>query len=147
MEKDKNQIGHNSNLLIEDAFKETIKDAYKSSVEAGRLALKLWSKFSSIVNKTEPLTDQQRDWNYNVDKYNEWVMQQDPNPATNKKRLRKKYKARKLTAAEMFKVHDDFEHDLQKLHELSEDPAAYLRGSEDPRIEEIIEEADSEKNI
>ena len=147
MEKDKNQIGHNSNLLIEDAFKETIKDAYKSSVEAGRLALKLWGKFSTIVNKTEPLTDQQRDWNYNVDKYNEWVMQQDPNPATNKKRLRKKYKARKLTAAEMFKVHDDFEHDLQKLQELSEDPAAYLRGSEDPRIEEIIEEADNEKNV
>ena len=29
MEKKKSDIGHNSNLLIEDAFKETIKDAEK----------------------------------------------------------------------------------------------------------------------
>ena len=147
MEKNKSDIGHNSNLLLEDALKETIKDAYKSSVEAGYLALKLWNKFSTIVSKTEPLTDRQRDWNYNVDKYNDWVMQQDPNPATNKKSLRKKYKARKLTAAEMFKVHDEFEQDLQKLHELAEDPAAYLRGSENPFIEEIIEEANNEKKV
>ena len=63
MEKNKSDIGHNSNLLLEDALKETIKDAYKSSVEAGYLALKLWNKFSTIVSKTEPLTDRQRDWN------------------------------------------------------------------------------------
>ena len=143
--KQHSEIGHNSNLLLEDALRETIKDAYKSSVEAGYLALKLWSKFSTIVNQREELTDQQRDWNFKADQYNDWVMQQDPNPATNKKKLRKKYKARKLTDAEMVKVHADFEDDLQRLHDLAEDPAAYLRGSENPFIEEIIEEANSEK--
>ena len=145
--KQNSEIGHNSNLLIEDALKETIKDAYKASVEAGWLALKLWDKFSSIATKTEPLTTAQENWNFNVDKHNAWIMQHDPNPATNKKRLRKKYKPRKLTAEEMFKIHNDFKHDLQKLQELSEDPAAYLRGSENPFIEEIIAEADSEKNV
>jgi hypothetical protein len=147
MEKNKSDIGHNSNLLLEDALRETIKDAYKSSVEAGYLALKLWGKFSQVINQCTELTDKQRDWNYNVDKYNDFVMQNDPNPATNKKRLRKKYKTRKLTNAELIKLHADFEDDLQKLHELSEDPAAYLRGSENPFIEEIIEEANNEKKV
>ena len=59
MDKNKSDIGHNSNLLLEDALKETIKDAYRSSRAAARLALKLWSKFSTIVNQTEPLTDKQ----------------------------------------------------------------------------------------
>ena len=49
MEKDKNQIGHNSNLLLEDALKETIKDAYRSSRAADKFCLKLWSKFNQFV--------------------------------------------------------------------------------------------------
>ena len=36
MEKKKSDIGHNSNLLIEDAFKETIKDAYKAYLIANK---------------------------------------------------------------------------------------------------------------
>ena len=147
MEKKKSDIGHNSNLLIEDAFKETIKDAYKSSRKASDLALNMWLKLSCLFHRTAALTREQENWNFGADKHNRIMMQKNPNPATNKKRLRKKYKARKLTAAEMFKVHDEFEQDLQKLHELAEDPAAYLRGSENPFIEEIIEEANNEKKI
>ena len=46
----------------------------------------------------------------------------------------------------MFKVHQDFEQGLEQLHELSEDPAAYLGGSENPFIVEIIKEVNNEKN-
>ena len=147
MQKDKSDIGHNSNLLLEDAFKETLKDAFKASRAADKFCLKLWSKFNQFVKGEAELTEKQLNWNFHVDNHNNWIMDIDPNPATNKKRLRKKYKARKLTAAEMFKVHDEFEQDLQKLHELAEDPAAYLRGSENPFIEEIIEEANNEKKV
>ena len=139
-DKQHSEIGHNSNLLLEDALKETLRDAFESSKAAGSLALKLWGSFETIVSQLEPLTDQQREWNFRAEKYNEWVMQQDPNPATNKKRLRKKYKPRKLTNAELIKLHAEFEDDLQKLHELAEDPAAYLGGSEHPLLKEVTDE-------
>ena len=140
MEKNNSDIGHNSNLLLEDALKETLRDAYQSSRAAGNLALKLWCKFSQVVGQCTELSDKQKDWNSTVDRYNDWVMQQDPNPATNKKRLRKKYKPRKLTNAELIKLHAEFEDDLQKLHELAEDPAAYLGGSEHPLLKEVTDE-------
>jgi len=93
------------------------------------------------------LTDKQREWNFMAHQYNDWVMQQDPNPATNIKKFRKLYKPKKLTDAEMFKVHQDFEQGLEKLNELAEDPAAYFRGSENPFIEELIKEVDDEEKF
>ena len=92
MEKNRREIGHNSNLLIEDAFKDTLKDAYRSSVKASDAALNLWLKLSNLFKREAALTKEQENWNFNVDRHNEFIMKHDPNPATNKKDLRKKYK-------------------------------------------------------
>ena len=62
MEKE-NNIGHNSNLLIEDAFKETIKDAYKAS-RAAVLALKMWLNANQFHRRQ--LTRKQQNWNFHA---------------------------------------------------------------------------------
>jgi hypothetical protein len=145
MEKNKSDIGHNSNLLLEDALKETLTDAYKSSKKAGDLALNMWIKLSDLFKRQEPLTKEQENWNFNVDKYNDFIMKQDPNPATNKKKLRKKYKPRKLTQDEAHDLYKEMDRDFNELFELSGDAAAYLGGSEHPLLKEIVKECDDDK--
>ena len=140
MEKNKNQIGHNSNLLLEDAFKETLKDAYKASRAADKFCLKLWSKFNQFVKGEAELTEKQLNWNFHVDNHNNWIMDIDPNPATNKKRLRKKYKPAKLSKEEKQQLQKEIEKDFEQLWELSSDPAAYMSGSEHPLMKEVTDE-------
>jgi|TARA_A100001391_G_scaffold26763_2_gene14458 hypothetical protein len=140
MEKDKNQIGHNSNLLLEDAFKETLKDAYKASRAADKFCLKLWSKFNQFVKGEAELTEKQQNWNFHVDTHNNWIMDIDPDPRTNKKRLRKKYKPAKLSKAEKQQLQKEIEKDFEQLWELSSDPAAYMSGSEHPLMKEVTDE-------
>ena len=140
MEKDKNKIGHNSNLLLEDAFKETLKDAYKASRAADKFCLKLWSKFNQFVKGEAELTEKQQNWNFHVDTHNNWIMDIDPDPRTNKKRLRKKYKPAKLSKAEKQQLQKEIEKDFEQLWELSSDPAAYMSGSEHPLMKEVTDE-------
>ena len=140
MEKDKNQIGHTSNLLLEDAFKETLKDAYKASRAADKFCLKLWSKFNQFVKGEAELTEKQQNWNFHVDTHNNWIMDIDPDPRTNKKRLRKKYKPAKLSKAEKQQLQKEIEKDFEQLWELSSDPAAYMSGSEHPLMKEVTDE-------
>ena len=140
MEKDKNQIGHNSNLLLEDAFKETLKDAYKASRAADKFCLKLWRKFNQFVKGEAELTEKQQNWNFHVDTHNNWIMDIDPDPRTNKKRLRKKYKPAKLSKAEKQQLQKEIEKDFEQLWELSSDPAAYMSGSEHPLMKEVTDE-------
>ena len=140
MEKNKNQIGHNSNLLLEDAFKETLKDAYKASRAADKFCLKLWSKFNQFVKGEAELTEKQLNWNFHVDNHNNWIMDIDPNPATNKKRLRKKYKPAKLSKDEKQQLQQEIAKDFEQLWELSSDPAAYMSGSEHPLMKEVTDE-------
>ena len=140
MEKDKNQIGHNSNLLLEDAFKETLKDAYKASRAADKFCLKLWSKFNQFVKGEAELTEKQQNWNFHVDTHNNWIMDIDPDPRTNKKRLRKKYKPAKLSKDEKQQLQKEIEKDFEQLWELSSDPAAYMSGSEHPLMKEVTDE-------
>ena len=147
MEKKNSDIGHNSNLLIEDAFKETLRDAYRSSKKASDMALHLWGKFEDFFNKEAPLTKQQINWNINVDKYNDWVMQNDPNPATNKKRLRKKYKPKKLTQSEAIALYKEMDREFNELFELSGYTIALFGGSEHSQLEEIAEEVHDEEKF
>ena len=140
MQKNKSDIGHNSNLLLEDAFKETLKDAFKASRAADKFCLKLWSKFNQFVKGEAELTEKQLNWNCNVDSHNNWIMDIDPNPATNKKRLRKKYKPAKLSKDEKQQLQKEIEKDFEQLWELSSDPAAYMRGSEHPLMREVTDE-------
>jgi hypothetical protein len=150
MEKNKSNIGHNSNLLIEDAIKNDVReilvDACRSSKRASDMALHMWIKFSDLFKKESPLTKEQINWNLNVDKYNDWVMQQDPNPATNKKKLRKKYKPRKLTSDEAYDLYKQMDREFNELFDLSGDTIALFRGSENSQLEEIATEVDCEKN-
>ena len=140
MQKDKSDIGHNSNLLLEDALKETLKDAFKASRAADKFCLKLWSKFNQFVKGEAELTEKQLNWNFHVDNHNNWIMDIDPDPRTNKKRLRKKYKPAKLSKAEKQQLQKEIEKDFEQLWELSSDPAAYMRGSEHPLMREVTDE-------
>ena len=140
MQKNKSDIGHNSNLLLEDAFKETLKDAYKASRAADKFCLKLWSKFNQFVKGEAELTEKQQNWNFHVDTHNNWIMDIDPDPRTNKKRLRKKYKPAKLSKAEKQQLQKEIEKDFEQLWELSSDPAAYMSGSEHPLMKEVTDE-------
>ena len=140
MEKDKNQIGHNSNLLLEDALKETLKDAFNASKDADKFCLKLWSKFNQFVKGEAELTEKQQNWNFHVDTHNNWIMDIDPDPRTNKKRLRKKYKPAKLSKEEKQQLQQEIEKDFEQLWELSSDPAAYMSGSEHPLMKEVTDE-------
>ena len=148
MEKNRSEIGHNSNLLLEDAIKndlrDILKDAARSSKKASDLALNMWVRLSDLFQRQEPLTKEQESWNFKVDKYNEWVMQQDPNPVTNKKQLRKKYKPRKLNQQEAYDFYKQMDRDFNELFELSGDAIALFRGSEHSQLEEIAEEVDDE---
>jgi hypothetical protein len=150
MEQKNSNIGHNSNLLIEDAIKNDVReilvDACRSSKRASDMALNMWIKFSDLFKKESPLTKEQINWNLNVDKYNEWVMQQDPNPATNKKKLRKKYKPRKLTSDEAYDLYKQMDREFNELFDLSGDTIALCRGSENSELEQIAAEVDCEKN-
>ena len=140
MKKNRREIGHNSNLLLEDAFKETLKDAYKASRAADKFCLKLWSKFNQFVKGEAELTEKQQNWNFHVDTHNNWIMDIDPDPRTNKKRLRKKYKPAKLSKAEKQQLQKEIEKDFEQLWELSSDPAAYMSGSEHPLMKEVTDE-------
>ena len=140
MQKDKSDIGHNSNLLLEDALKETLNDVFKSSKAADEFCLKLWRKFNQFVKGEAELTEKQLNWNCNVDDHNNWIMDMDPNPTTNKKKLRKKYKPAKLSKDEKQQLQQEIEKDFEQLWELSSDPAAYMRGSEHPLMREVTDE-------
>ena len=149
MEKNRREIGHNSNLLLEDAIKNDVReilvDAARSSKKASDMALQLWLQLRDLFNRQEPLTKEQENWNFNVDKHNEFIMKHDPNPATNKKHLRKKYKPRKLTSDEAYDLYQRMDRDFNELFELSGDTIALFRGSEHSQLEEIAKEVDDEK--
>ena len=74
-----------------------------------------------------------------------FIMKHDPNPATNKKHLRKKYKPRKLTQDEAYDLYQRMDRDFNELFDLSGDPIALFRGSEHSQLEEIAKEVDDEK--
>ena len=151
MEKNRSEIGHNSNLLIEDAIKndvrDILKDAARSSKKASDLALRMWIKLSSLFNREHHLTPQEQNWNVNVDKYNDFVMQNDPNPATNKKRLRKKYKPKKLTQSAAINLYKEMDREFNELFELSGDTISLFRGSDHSQLEEIAEEVHDEEKF
>ena len=107
--KHTNGIGHNSKLnevdyygqpVITAAVLELVKEAKKAAAEALEMLQEVQVKYVSAFKGERPLTKKQEDWNYNVDKYNDWIMDTHPNSKTNKKYLRKKYKPEKLSMAE-----------------------------------------------
>ena len=116
-----NGIGHNSNFTEEVAYYgqppitkatlELVREAKKTAAEALEMLQEVKVKYVSAFKGERPLTKKQEDWNYNVDKYNDWIMDNNPNSKTNTKHLRKKYKPEKLSMADR---HEQF-HEAQKL--------------------------------
>ena len=115
-----NGIGHNSNFNevdyygqppITKATLELVREAKKTAAEALEMLQEVQVKYVSAFKGERPLTKKQEDWNYNVDRYNDWIMETHPNSKTNTKHLRKKYKPEKLSMADR---HEQF-HEAQKL--------------------------------
>ena len=94
------------------AINEMFKDIKVFAEKAELYYFDMSAKVKQIVTGNAPLTEQQENWNYNVDGYNDWIMKTNPNPAKNKKHLRKKYKPRKLAKHEIDELKKDLQTDL-----------------------------------
>ena len=87
MEEDKRRIGDNSkedkytSLLFEkEAVSEMMQDMKGFAKEAEQLIYKLSDALTKVTTGKDSLTDKQENWNLNVDKYNDWIMEQNPDP-------------------------------------------------------------------
>ena len=96
-DKVKRGLGDNSknnsdyiSMYEKNAVKEMMTDMKKFAKEAFDMIYKIGNKVDKLRTGEDELTKEQENWNFNVDNYNKFVMQHDPNPTTNKKRLRKK---------------------------------------------------------
>ncbi len=94
------------------AINSMFKDIKEMAERAEQYYFEISAKLKQVVTGNAPLTKKQENWNYNVDGYNDWIMKTNPNPAKNKKHLRKKYKPRKLAKHEIDELKKDLQTDL-----------------------------------
>ena len=139
MDNDKRRIGDNSkedkytSLLFEkEAVSEMMQDMKGFAKEAEQLIYKLSDALTKITTGKDSLTDKQKNWNYNVDKHNEWIMEQIPDPKANKKRLRTKYKPAKLAGDEIAEIKESMSYDLDIMIERVLDVSSTVNAYEDP---------------
>ncbi len=98
-DKVKRGLGDNSknnsdyiSMYEKGAVKEMMKDMGELAKDAFKRIYSVHKNMQKLTSGEDELTKEQENWNFNVDTYNDWVMKMDPNPTTNKKKLRKKYK-------------------------------------------------------
>ena len=139
MDNDKRRIGDNSkedkytSLLFEkEAVSEMMQDMKGFAKEAEQLIYKLSDALTKVTTGKDCLTDKQEDWNLNVDKHNDWIMEQIPDPKANKKRLRIKYKTAKLSRDEVINLHTSMSNDLDVMIERVTDVSATVDAYQDP---------------
>ena len=94
------------------AINSMFKDIKEFAKNAEDYYFQISAKLKQVVTGLAPLTKKQENWNYNVDTYNDWIMETQPNPAQNKKYLRKKYKQRKLAKHEIDELKSEIQKDL-----------------------------------
>ena len=99
------------------AINSMFKDIKEFAKNAEDYYFEISAKLKQVVTGLAPLTDKQENWNYNVDKYNDWIMETQPNPAANKKHLRKKYRQRKLAKHEIDELKSEIQKDLDNQFE------------------------------
>ena len=75
------------------------------------------------------------------------VMKMDPNPTTNKKKLRKKYKPAKLSKVELAEVGQSIERDIDRVVETVTDIEGTVNAYEDPDTFQEWIEAEKEKEV
>ena len=82
MDNNKRGIGDNStegkftSIFEKEAVSEMMRDMKGFAKEAEQLIYKLSDALKKVTTGKDSLTDKQENWNLNVDKYNDWIMEQ-----------------------------------------------------------------------
>ena len=106
---------NNSNYISmyeKNAVKEMMKEMGEFAKDAFKHVYSIHKNMMKLTSGEDELSEKQENWNFNVDKYNDWVMQHDPNPKSNSRKLRKKYKPEKLTKRDLADVTESIDRDL-----------------------------------
>ena len=138
-DKVKRGLGDNSknnsdyiSMYEKNAVKEMMTDMKKLAKEAFRMIYRIGNQVDKLRTGEDELSEKQENWNFNVDKYNEWVMQHDPNPKSNSKKLRKKYKPEKLSKRDLADVTESIDRDLDLAIEAITDIEGTVNSYQDP---------------
>ena len=138
-DKVKRGLGDNSknnsdyiSMYEKNAVKEMMTEMKKLAKEAFDLIYIIGKNVNKLRTGEDELPENQENWNFNVDKYNEWVMQQDPNPKSNSKKLRKKYKPEKLSKRDLANVTESIDRDLNLAIEAITDIEGTVNSYQDP---------------
>jgi hypothetical protein len=153
-DKVKRGLGDNSknnsdyiSMYEKNAVKEMMTEMKKLAKEAFDMIYKIGNQVDKLRTGEDELTKEQENWNFNVDNYNKFVMQHDPNPTTNKKRLRKKYKPTKLSKLELAEVGKSIEDDIGRVVDTVTDIEGTVNAYEDPDAFQEWIEAEKEKEV
>jgi hypothetical protein len=138
-DKVKRGLGDNSknnsdyiSMYEKNAVKEMMKEIGEFAKDTCNILYRIHNHMQKIKSGEDNLTEKQQNWNINVDNYNDFVMQHDPNPRTNRKRLRKKYKPAKLSKVEIAEVVKDINNELDRATEAVTDIEGTVNAYEDP---------------
>ena len=153
-DKVKRGLGDNSknnsdyiSMYEKNAVKEMMTEMKKLAKEAFDLIYIIGKNVNKLRTGEDELPEKQENWNFNVDKYNEWVMGLDPNPSTNRKRLRKKYKPAKLSKVELAEVGKSIEDDIGRVVDSVTDIEGTVNAYEDSDTFQEWIEAEKEKEV
>ena len=153
-DKVKRGLGDNSknnsdyiSMYEKNAVKEMMTDMKKLAKEAFRMIYRIGNQVDKLRTGEDELSEKQENWNFNVDTYNDWVMQHDPNPATNKKKLRKKYKPAKLSKLQLAEVGKSIEEDIARVVDTVTDIEGTVNAYEDPDTFQEWIETEKEKEV
>jgi len=141
MENDKRRIGDNSkeaedkftSLFEKEAVSEMMIDIKSFAKETEEYICKMSATIRQVLSGTAQLTEKQEQWNHNVDNYNDWVMDLDPNPKTNKKRLRVAYKPKKLSVNEIRGLQQGMQDDLDLMVDTATNISATVNAYQDDK--------------
>ena len=153
-DKVKRGLGDNSknnsdyiSMYEKNAVKEMMTEMKKLAKEAFDLIYIIGKNVNKLRTGEDELPENQENWNFNVDTYNDSVMKMDPNPTTNKKKLRKKYKPAKLSKVELAEVGQSIERDIDRVVETVTDIEGTVNAYEDPDTFQEWIEAEKEKEV
>ena len=126
---------NNSNYISmyeKNAVKEMMKEMGEFAKDAFKVIYRVHTNMQKLTSGEDELTKEQENWNFNVDNYNKFVMQHDPNPKTNSRKLRKKYKPEKLSKRDLTDVTESIDRDLDLAIEAITDIEGTVNAYKDP---------------
>ena len=138
---------NNSNYISmyeKGAVKEMMKDMHEFAKDAFKRIYSVHKNMQKLTSGEDELTKEQENWNFNVDTYNEWVMQHDPNPKSNSRKLRKKYKPEKISKRELAEVVESINRNIDLASEAVEEIEGTINAYKDP--DTFQEWVDAEKS-